>query len=183
MKKKILVLVVSLIVVILAGILLVRAARKSGFREGYTPIQPIAFSHKVHAGDNQISCQYCHFAADKGRHAGIPPTALCLNCHTKIKKDSPEIAKVKEAVSSKKNIKWTRVHNLPDFAYFNHSQHVRVGNVSCQTCHGAVETMERVSQVKPMNMGWCIECHRDNKMAPPADHKSAAGGDCAKCHY
>jgi hypothetical protein len=163
--------------------LLIKTARESGFREGYAPVQPINFSHKIHAGDNKISCQYCHFAADKGRHAGIPPTALCMNCHNKIKKDSVEIIKVKEAVTSKNNIKWTRVHNLPDYAYFNHSQHVRVGKVSCQTCHGKVEGMTRLTQVKPMNMGWCIDCHREKEISPPQDHKSATGGDCARCHY
>lgn len=169
---------------LIAGmIFFVNQARKSGFREGYAPLQPVKFSHKIHAGDNKIQCMYCHFAADKGRHAGIPPTSLCLNCHTKVKATSPEIAKVKEAVTSGKNIKWTRVHNMPDFAYFNHSQHVNVGKVSCQSCHGKVETMEILRQEKPMNMGWCIQCHRDNKLAPPQDHKRAAGGDCARCHY
>lgn len=163
--------------------ILVIQARKSGFREGYAPIQPVRFSHKIHAGDNQMQCLYCHFAADKGRHAGIPPTGLCLNCHTKVKPNSPEIAKIKDAVKDGKSIHWVRVHNLPDFAYFNHSQHVRVGKVSCQTCHEEVEKMEVLKQAKPMNMGWCIECHRENKIAPPTDHKRASGGDCASCHY
>jgi NAD-dependent SIR2 family protein deacetylase len=176
---------VLLILLALAAaiIFLISKARQSGFREGYAPIQPVKFSHKIHAGDNKMQCLYCHFAADKGRHAGIPPTSLCLNCHTKVKATSPEILKVKEAVSSQKNIKWIRVHNLPDFAYFNHAQHVNVGKVSCQTCHDKVETMEVLKQAKPMNMGWCIECHRENKLAPPTDHKRAAGGDCARCHY
>lgn len=172
-----------LILVIFVIAFVIKTSREVGFREGYTPIQPINFSHKIHAGTNQISCQYCHFAADKGRHAGIPPTQLCMNCHTKIKKDSPEILKIKNALITEKNIKWTRVHNLPDYAYFNHSQHVRVGKVSCQACHGEVQKMERVTQVKSMSMGWCMECHRGNEIAPPKDHKNASGGDCAKCHY
>ncbi len=171
-----------LLLIIVGLIVVVKTAREVGFRTGYAPVQPLNFSHKIHAGDNQISCQYCHFAADKSRHAGIPPTQLCMNCHTKIKKDSPEIIKLKKAISTQENIKWIRVHNLPDFAYFNHSQHVRVGKVSCQSCHGEVEKMERVTQVKNMSMGWCIQCHRGNEIAPPKDHKSASGGDCAKCH-
>jgi len=180
MKFKVL---LVLLIITTGAALLISEARKVGFREGYAPIQPVKFSHKIHAGDNKMQCLYCHFAADKGRHAGIPPTSLCLNCHTKVLPNSPEIAKVKDAVSSAKNIKWVRVHNLPDFAYFNHSQHVNVGKVSCQTCHGQVQTMAILKQEKPMNMGWCIQCHRDNKLAPPEDHKRAAGGDCARCHY
>lgn len=163
--------------------LIITEARRVGFNEGYSPLQPINFSHKIHAGDNKIACQYCHFAADKGRHAGIPPTELCLNCHKKIRPEAPEILKVKEAINSGKNIEWVRVHRLPDFAYFNHSQHVRVGKVECQTCHGPVETMTRITQQGQMNMGWCINCHRTNQIAPPTDHKKASGGDCSKCHY
>src|SRR5690606_8602751 len=106
--------------------------------EGYAPVQPISFSHKVHAGDNQIACVYCHYSAEQGRHAGIPPAELCMNCHTHVKKDSPEVGKINEALVQNKNIEWEKVHHLPDFAYFNHSQHVRVGNVSCQECHGDV---------------------------------------------
>lgn len=165
------------------GIYLILEARKSGFRQNYAPIQPVKFSHQVHAGANKIDCMYCHFASDKGRHAGIPPTGLCMNCHTKVLPNSPEVKKVKEAVASGKNISWVRVHNLPDFAYFNHSQHVNVGKVSCQTCHGQVEKMEVLKQEKPMNMGWCIQCHREKEISPPNDHKSQAGGDCARCHY
>jgi hypothetical protein len=176
-------LVILAFAILLMGTFAVKCARDVGFREGYAPVQPINFSHKIHAGDNAISCQYCHFAADKGRHAGIPPTELCLNCHKKIKPDAPDIKKIKAAIESKTNIKWIRVHNLPDFAYFNHSQHVRVGKVNCQSCHGPVETMTRLTQVKPMNMGWCIDCHRGNEIAPPKDHKNATGGDCARCHY
>lgn len=176
-------LVIATVVVICLGYFLIIKARENGFRTGYAPIQPINFSHKVHAGDNKINCQYCHFASDKSRHAGIPPTQLCLNCHKKIKPDSPEIKKLKLAIDSKKNIKWTRVHNMPDFAYFNHSQHVRVAKIDCQKCHGPVETMAVLTQTKPMNMGWCIDCHRQKEIAPPENHKSATGGDCASCHY
>ncbi len=165
------------------GIIGVYSARGIGFREGYSPIQPINFSHKTHAGVNQIQCQYCHYASKESRHAGIPPTELCMNCHTKTKSQSTEILKIRTALKDKKNIEWIRVHNLPDYAYFNHSQHVEVGKVSCQACHGEVQNMERIAQNGKMNMGWCIECHRGNEISPPKDHKSAAGGDCARCHY
>lgn len=174
----------GVIVVIIIGLaILTREARQVSFNQGHEPQQPIAFSHKIHAGQNKIACMYCHFAADKGRHAGIPPTSLCMNCHSQIKKDSPEVKKIADALEKKKNVEWIKVHQFPDFAYFNHSQHVRVGKVSCQKCHGPVETMERVRQHETLNMGWCISCHRDAEIAPPKDHKSKAGGDCARCHY
>lgn len=174
---------VLMLIVFIMGAIAVKCSRDVGSREGYAPIQPINFSHRVHAGSNLIPCQYCHFAADKGRHAGIPPTELCLNCHKKIKPDSLEVKKIQAAIDNKKNIKWIRVHNLPDFVYFNHAQHVRVAKVNCQACHGPVETMDRITQVKSMNMGWCIDCHRGNEIAPPEDHKNSTGGDCARCHY
>lgn len=181
--KKILMLI---LIAVIAGATLyaaIREGQRVSFNESYEPVQPINFSHKIHAGDNQLQCLYCHFAAENGRHAGIPPVGLCLNCHDKIKEDSPEIHKIKKAVEDGKTIDWVKVHHLPDFAYFNHAQHVAVGKVSCQSCHGPVETMARVRQDKSLNMGWCISCHRDSNIAPPADHKSRAGGDCAKCHY
>lgn len=161
----------------------VNQARKVGFREGYAPVQPIAYSHKTHVGDNKLECLYCHYGADKSRHAGIPPVGLCMNCHKKVKTDSAEIKKLKDHIDTGKDVEWVRVHNLPDFAYFNHSQHVNVGNVSCQSCHGDVGNMDILKHEKPMNMGWCIECHRSNEISPPNDHKSMSGGDCAKCHY
>jgi hypothetical protein len=175
--------VVVLVVVPIVIYTIITQARRVGFNQGFTPVQPINFSHKIHAGDNKVNCMYCHFAADKGRHAGVPPTELCLNCHTKIKTNSPEILKVKEAFTSGKNIKWEKVNHFPSFAYFNHSQHVRIGKVSCQECHGPVETMAKVRQEKALNMGWCLDCHREKQIAPPNDHKSRAGGDCARCHY
>lgn len=175
---------IFIVILLIAGAIeLITNARQVGFNEGYSPIQPIAFSHKIHAGDNKINCQYCHFAADKGRHAGVPPTELCMNCHVKIRPTSPEILKVKEAIANNVNIEWIKVNHFPDFAYFNHAQHVRVGKVICQDCHGLVETMTRIRQEKPLNMGWCLDCHRQKGIAPPTDHKSSAGGDCARCHY
>ena len=183
----------------------VSQARHLGFNQGYAPDQPVAFSHKKHAGDLKMECQYCHFAADKGRHAGVPPTELCLNCHKQVKTNSPEIKKLANAVDSGENIQWVKVNHFPDFAYFNHAQHVNVAGVKCQTCHGEVQEMEILKQEKKLAMGWCIQCHRDNGIAPPKDHAEAvkaykdtqegypsgaslrkdhrAGGDCAKCHY
>ena len=171
-----------------AGALIVRGARSVGVNQGYEPDQPIAYSHKIHAGENKIPCLYCHFGAEKGRHAGIPPANVCMNCHKKIKTDSPEIKKIKEAIEQGRPIAWVKVHRLPDFAYFNHSQHVAVGKITCQECHGPVESMTRMRQEKPLTMGWCIDCHRQKGITPPEGHlsdrgKAIGGLDCAKCHY
>ena len=124
-----------------------------------------------------------HFAAEKGRHAGIPPVEVCMNCHFVILNDNPEIEKISNALEKGENIKWQKVNHFPDFAYFNHSQHVRVGKIKCQTCHGEVQTFDEQRQVGNLAMGWCLDCHRKNQIAPPNDHKSKAGGDCARCHY
>lgn len=174
---------VVLVLVAIASYFIIVAARQTGFTEGYAPRQPVAFSHKLHAGDNQIQCIYCHSAAQSGRHAGVPPTELCMNCHTNIRKDAPEVIKIVDALKSGKGIEWKKVNHLPDFAYFNHSQHVMVGKVSCQQCHGDVQTFDVMKQKENLSMGWCINCHRGSEIAPPTDHKSRAGGDCARCHY
>lgn len=173
---------------------LVRIGSRVGVNEGYEPDQPIPYSHKIHAGEYKIPCLYCHFGAEKSRHAGIPPLNVCMNCHKVLKKDTPEIAQLKEAVKQNKPIEWIKVHNLPDFVYFNHSQHVIAG-VVCQDCHGPVETMTRMRQDATLTMGWCIDCHRKKGITPPEEHKvhfkrgderveKAIGGqDCSKCHY
>jgi cytochrome c7-like protein len=164
-----------------------------GIHQGYSPEQPIAFPHKIHAGDNKIPCLYCHYAARTSRHAGIPPASVCMNCHTLLEKQTVAIEKLKEAVQQDRPIRWVKVHNLPDFVYFNHSQHV-VSGVTCQRCHGPVESMERVTQFSPLTMGWCLQCHRENARMPVGDfaraalslkekQKPAAGLDCASCHY
>ena len=164
-----------------------------GVHQGYGPEQPIAFPHKVHAGDNKIPCLYCHYGARTSRHAGIPPASVCMNCHNVLEKQTDEIEKLKEAVQQERPIRWVKVHNLPDFVYFNHSQHVLSG-VACQSCHGPVETMERVKQVSPLTMGWCLQCHREHAKLPVGDfqraavsltkrQQPAAGLDCASCHY
>ncbi len=164
-----------------------------GIHQGYAPAQPIAFPHKVHAGDNKIACLYCHYAARTSRHAGIPPASVCMNCHLMLEKQTAAIEKLKEAVQQQRPIVWVKVHNLPDFVYFNHSQHVLSG-VACQRCHGPVETMERIEQVAPLTMGWCLQCHREHAGIPTGEfqraslslahkQKPVAGLDCASCHY
>jgi len=174
---------VALIALAAIGGYVVTQARTIGSNQGYEPTQPVAFSHKKHAGDLKMNCQYCHFGADKSRHAGIPPTELCLNCHSKVKTNSLEIKKIQEAVDSGENLQWIKVNHFPDFAYFNHAQHVNVAELQCQKCHGEIQEMEVVKQVHSLGMGMCIDCHRAKEIAPPNDHKNAAGGDCTKCHY
>jgi len=169
-----------------------RALSRVGVHQGYAPEQPIAFSHKLHAGDSQIPCLYCHFGARTSRHAGIPPVNVCMNCHGVLTKQTVEIEKLKESVQRSQAIAWTKVHNLPDFVYFNHSQHV-VGGVTCQACHGPVETMARIRQDAPLTMGWCVQCHRSRGAdlrqkfltlsKKPDSHGPYAGLDCGKCHY
>ncbi len=149
-------------------------------QKGYKPEQPIKFSHKLHAGDNEIACQYCHSSVEKSRHAGIPSVNICMNCHKGIQTGpqykEKEIAKIYEAAGfdpktalyddSKQNpLKWIKVHNLPDHVYFNHSQHVVVGKIECTTCHGNVKEMTVAEQKSPLTMKWCIECHRKTEVA------------------
>jgi hypothetical protein len=180
------------IAVVGAGALGVSAIQHVGVHQGYAPEQPIAFSHKLHTGESQIPCLYCHFAATRSRHAGIPPLNVCMNCHTLIQKRTRDIERLKESVQQMRAIAWTRVHSLPDFVYFNHSQHL-LAAVECRACHGAVESMTRVRQEAPLTMGWCIDCHRQRAAAAraAAPHGGAggppAGGapsiDCGRCHY
>jgi hypothetical protein len=185
-------LVLMLAVLSGAGALAVSGLRRVGVSQGYAPEQPIAFSHRIHAGDNKVPCLYCHYAAERSRHAGIPPLAVCMNCHSQVKVASAEVEKLKEAVAQRRAVSWVKVHNLPDFVYFNHSQHV-VRGIACSACHGPIERMERVRQVAPLTMGWCIGCHRAKGIVPPSQHgapavaggtQAAIGGqDCSKCHY
>jgi hypothetical protein len=164
-----------------------------GNNQGYEPIQPIAFPHRVHAGDNKIPCLYCHYGARTSRHAGIPPASVCMNCHNLLEKQTGEIEKLKEAVQEQRPLKWIKVHNLPDFVYFNHSQHVLSG-VECQRCHGPVERMDRVRQVAPLTMGWCLDCHRERahvardsfqRVMQNVSQRSHPDAllDCTSCHY
>ncbi len=191
-----------------------------GVNQNYQPEQPIAFSHKIHAGDNGIDCNYCHHTARDSKHAGIPSLNVCMNCHTYIKEGTisgtTEINKIYAAIGfdpttdqyipdeikTKKPVEWVRIHNLPDLSYFNHSQHVNVGGVECQTCHGPIEEMDEVYQASKLTMGWCIECHRETEVDTENPyyhdlHKNwiqkyhtekvtvdmIGGLECAKCHY
>ena len=156
------------------GVVTARELSRVGISQGYQPLQPIAFSHRLHAGDAQVPCLYCHFGATRSRHAGIPPSAVCMNCHALLANETEELRKLKDAVEQRRPLAWTKVHNLPDFVYFNHSQHVNA-SVACQDCHGHVERMSEVEQVAPLTMGWCLDCHRQRA--------TAAGLDCGKCHY
>ena len=185
------------------------AAIDLGRTQDYAPDQPIKFSHKVHAGDTQIDCKYCHHTAEFGKSAGIPATELCMNCHVLVREGTNsgkfEIAKVIDAYETKKPIEWTRIHNLPDHVFFSHAQHVGVGKVDCKQCHGAVEEMDIMRQHSDLSMGWCINCHRDTKVNFKDNayydnymklHDQLKGGgidtiravdiganDCMRCHY
>jgi mono/diheme cytochrome c family protein len=199
-----------------------------GINQGYAPVQPIHYSHKIHAGDNKIDCNYCHSSARKSKHSGIPSLNVCMNCHKNIAEYAgeedlengytkefytAEIKKLYDAVGwdeenqaytgITKPVKWTRIHNLPDFAYFNHSQHVTVAGIDCQKCHGPIEEMEIVAQFAPLTMGWCISCHRETNVDLEGNeyyekiHEELSkkygvnkltiaqmgGLECGKCHY
>ena len=138
-----------------------------------SPRQPIDFSHKIHAGDNGIPCMYCHVQARRAIVAGVPSVNKCVNCHRIVAKDRPQIRKLMEYWADQQPIPWIKVHDLPDFVYFPHKRHVQAG-VACQTCHGPVETMQRVERVAPLKMGWCLNCHKD--------HEVQNGLDCWTCH-
>lgn len=198
-----------------------------GVDQGYQPVQPIHFSHKIHAGDNGIDCNFCHSSARKSKTSGIPSLNVCMSCHKNISEVADEtatdeyskefydgeIAKLYQAVGwdvdeqqytgETEPVKWVRIHNLPDFAYFNHSQHVTVAGIACQTCHGEVQEMEVVEQFSPLTMGWCIDCHRETNVNLESNEYYAkiheelskkygvekltiaemGGLECGKCHY
>ncbi|HEX5734632.1 MAG TPA: cytochrome c3 family protein [Blastocatellia bacterium] len=122
--------------------------------------QPVQFSHKHHVGDEGIDCRYCHTSVENAAFAGIPPTKTCMNCHSQIFANSPYLEPVRESWRTDKPIKWTRVHDLPDFVYFNHSIHVKKG-VGCATCHGRVDQMPLTYQAESLQMEWCLQCHRN----------------------
>jgi mono/diheme cytochrome c family protein len=192
-------------------------------KTGYHPEQPIAFSHKIHAGDNGINCQYCHSGVERSKTAGIPSVNVCMNCHKGISKGpttgTAEIAKIYDAAGWDPDkgdytkpshpIKWVKVHNLQDFVFFSHQQHVKVGKQDCANCHGDLKTMTTAEQVSPLTMGWCVDCHRKTEVPGMKDnpyyeslHKKLAakfkdlpkeeqvitvakmgGIECGKCHY
>lgn len=135
---------------------------------GYMPTQPVPYSHALHAGDLGIDCRYCHTEVEQGPFAAIPPTELCMNCHATLRTTSEKLEPVRQSYLTGEPIHWVRVHDLPDFVYFNHSAHVRRG-VGCVECHGRVDRMEVVYQVQPLSMRWCLDCHRnpDAHLRPP----------------
>lgn len=127
---------------------------------GYRPEQPVPFSHKLHVGELQVSCQYCHAGVEKSAHAPIPTTQTCMNCHTAVLGESPKLQLVRDSYESGTPLEWIRIHKVPDYVHFNHSRHIRA-QIDCKSCHGPIEEMGVVSQVKPLTMGWCLDCHRD----------------------
>ncbi|MFQ5776756.1 MAG: cytochrome c3 family protein [Terriglobia bacterium] len=152
--------------------LVVAGVLASNYARSDAPAQPLAFSHKLHAGERKIGCLYCHSYARRSPVAGVPSVQLCLGCHNNMQSDHPEIQKLKTYWDEKEPIPWNRVYATPDFVHFNHKRHVRAG-VACQTCHGPVETMAQVRRVSSLEMGWCLQCHRERQ----------ASVDCATCHY
>ncbi|EDM75333.1 hypothetical protein PPSIR1_01117 [Plesiocystis pacifica SIR-1] len=127
---------------------------------GYQPKQPVPFSHALHAGDMGLDCRYCHNTVERSPHAAIPPSATCMNCHSQVKTDSPRLALVRASYENGDSIPWVRVHQLPDYAYFDHRPHVAAG-VGCASCHGRIDGMTVVEMNKPLSMGWCLDCHRE----------------------
>ena len=136
------------------------------------PVQPIFFRHDIHAGQYQIDCRYCHFSAEVSAQPGVPTVSTCMGCHTMVGSGNPEVAKLRAAAADQKPIEWTRIHTLPPFVHFPHMRHVKA-QVTCQTCHGPIETMARVSQVPSLKMGWCLTCHLQRKVTT----------DCTACHF
>lgn len=136
---------------------------------GYQPEQPVAYSHKLHAGNLGMDCLYCHNTVDKSSYAAVPATQTCMNCHSKVRVDSPLLAPLRESWANDTPVAWTKVHMLPDYAYFDHSAHVTAG-VGCESCHGRVDEMHVVTQREPLTMGWCLDCHRqpDEHLRDPA---------------
>lgn len=154
-----------------------------GSQQGYSPVQPIAFSHALHSGEFRIECLYCHSGAEQSRHAGVPAAQICMNCHRQVKQNAPGVRRVARAIASGRPIQWTKVHRLPDHVYFNHERHARLGGVVCQNCHGPVEQMVRVEQTELMTMGWCLDCHRTSNGQAGPTGPLAPPTDCSGCHY
>jgi hypothetical protein len=129
-------------------------------RIGYQPDQPVPYSHALHAGELGLDCRYCHSTVERAAKAAVPPAATCMNCHSQVKKDSDLLVPVRQAYAENEPVRWTRVHDLPDYVYFNHMAHVNAA-IGCETCHGRIDQMVKVYQSKPLTMGWCIDCHKD----------------------
>ncbi|MEO9210983.1 MAG: c-type cytochrome [Ginsengibacter sp.] len=234
-RNKAYLLLIVIVLFCLGGYFLVEGAMGLGRQKGYQPEQPIYYSHAVHAGVNQISCLYCHGGAQDSKHASIPSVNTCMNCHMAVKEYTGEPIKREDGTTVNANeeiqklysyagwnpdtktydkpgkpIEWIKIHNLPDHVYFNHSQHVNVGQVACQTCHGEIQKMGEVSQFADLSMGWCINCHRTtnvqfddghghgnkfysiyekfhedikNKKYDSVTVEKIGGTECQKCHY
>ncbi len=238
-RSKLVIAVSAIVVFILAGYWIVNGAVNEGRQQNYQPLQPIYYSHKVHAGINQINCLYCHSSAEKSKHSMIPSTNVCMNCHKQIAEytgeaDHPLVTAEGKKVNGTEQIQllykyagwdpatktykrdangnilatpiqWVKIHNLPDHVYFNHAQHVKVGEIQCQRCHGNIEEMDEVFQFAPLSMGWCINCHRQTEVQFTKNNyysiferyheelksgkrekvtEAELGGlDCQKCHY
>jgi len=226
-ENQFLVLVSAIVVLLAVGYFAYGFLMQIGIDKGYQPIQPIHYSHRIHAGENEIECKYCHSSARTSKHSGIPSLNVCMNCHKSIAEVAPETAtdeyskefydkeiqKLYDAAGwdpasrsysgEEKPVKWVRIHNLPDFAYFNHSQHVSVAGIQCQECHGPIEEMEIVYQDAPLTMGWCINCHRESNIKIEGNEyyekihaelskkygveeltvAQMGGLECGKCHY
>ncbi len=235
-RSKFVIAFVSIILFIMAGYWLVNGAVNEGRQQNYQPLQPVFYSHKVHAGVNQINCLYCHAGAEKSRQAMIPSTNICMNCHKQINSYTGDPLKTAEGKEVNANeqiqnlykyagwdpvkkdynrdaagnilatpIQWVKIHNLPDHVYFNHSQHVKVGQVQCQRCHGPIQEMDEVYQFAPLSMGWCINCHRQTEVQftnnkyydifekyhdeikegkrTGVTEAEMGGTECQKCHY
>jgi mono/diheme cytochrome c family protein len=238
-RSKLVIAIFAIVVFILAGYWLVNGAVGEGRQQNYQPLQPIFYSHKVHAGINQINCLYCHAGAEKSRQAMIPSSNVCMNCHKQINSYSGEADHPLKTAEGKvingteqiqmlyryagwdpvrkdynrdakgnilaQPIQWVKIHNLPDHVYFNHSQHVKVGQVQCQRCHGPIQEMDEVYQFAPLSMGWCINCHRQTDVQfsnnkyysifekyhdelksgkrTGVTEADMGGTECQKCHY
>jgi mono/diheme cytochrome c family protein len=238
-RSKLVIAVTAILAFIFAGYWIVNGAINQGRQQNYQPLQPLYYSHKVHAGINQINCLYCHAGAEKSRHAMIPSANVCMNCHKQINEytgaeSHPLVTAEGKTVNGTEQIKllykyagwdpekkdyirdekgniqstpiqWVKIHNLPDHVYFNHAQHVAVGKVQCQQCHGNIEEMDEVYQFAPLSMGWCINCHRQTEVQFTNNNyysiftkyheelksgkrtkvtESDLGGlECQKCHY
>jgi len=174
---------ITLFVIVASFALTYYISRSERDGVGYEPTQPINFSHKLHAGDMNIDCAYCHNEAHTSRHAGIPAASTCMNCHTVARADKPEIILLKQYFDEGKPIPWKRIHRVPEYAYFNHSVHVNKG-IDCASCHGPVEQMDIVKQVHPFTMGACLDCHRNpNERMPEIKIKVEMGPEnCNACH-
>ncbi len=178
-------------------LLIMYGVKPQALRIGYQPDQPVPYSHALHAGELGLDCRYCHTTVDRGAKAAVPPAATCMNCHTSVLPNSEKLVPVRAAFAAGESLAWTRVHDVPDYVYFNHSAHVNAG-VGCEGCHGRVDQMVKVTQVAPLTMEWCLDCHRnptpnlrDPKNVTKMGYKPAPGEarkdvrpptNCSTCH-